>query len=194
LRRGILSQFFINRAECINCNCSDIDYKMRYYMSFKGTRRLAGGFKNSIYNPNRFIIRENILLGLLTEILEKFRSRFLNTESRETFISFDSDREFFSQNRLQSSLIDIDKNGNIIAVPKSILFFSGIFSILYFIRTGVTNFLINYKDMCEDYNIKERKRVRRYSRYYVKYIVIIMRGLASFIEFDWEELKKEIIK
>jgi hypothetical protein len=38
--------------------------------------------------------------------------------------------------------------------------------------------------MYKDYNIKKKKRVRRYSRYYIKYIVIIIRGLASFIEPD----------
>jgi hypothetical protein len=38
--------------------------------------------------------------------------------------------------------------------------------------------------MCEDYNIKKRERVRRYSRYYIKYIAIAVKGLASFIELD----------
>jgi hypothetical protein len=64
-------------------------------MPFKSTRRLAGGFKNSTYNPNKPITRENTLLGLLTETPEKSKNRFLNTESRETFISFDSDRKSF---------------------------------------------------------------------------------------------------
>jgi hypothetical protein len=68
------------------------------------------------------------------------------------------------------------------AALKSILFFPGIFSIFHFIKTGITNFLTNYKDMCEDYNIKEKKRVRRYSRYYIKYIIIIVRGFISFLE------------
>jgi hypothetical protein len=36
--------------------------------------------------------------------------------------------------------------------------------------------------MCEDYNIKEKERVRLYSRYYVEYIIIIVRGLVSFLE------------
>jgi hypothetical protein len=70
------------------------------------------------------------------------------------------------------------------AVSKLILPFSGILNISHFIKTGITNFLINYKDMCKDYNIKKRKRIRRYSRYCIKYIIIIMRGLASFIEPD----------
>jgi hypothetical protein len=70
------------------------------------------------------------------------------------------------------------------AVPKPILSFSGIFSTPHFTRTDITNFLINYKDMCEDYNIKKRKRVRRCPQYYAEYIVIIIRGLASFIEPD----------
>jgi hypothetical protein len=91
LRRGVLSQFFINRAECIDCDCYDINYKVRYYMPFKGTRRLAGSSKNSTYNPNRPIIRENILLGLFTEIPEKFRNRFLNIEPREILIPSDND-------------------------------------------------------------------------------------------------------
>jgi hypothetical protein len=69
------------------------------------------------------------------------------------------------------------------AVPKPILSFPNIFSILYFTGTGITNFLINYRDMCENYNIK-KKRIRRYSRYYAKYIIIIIKGLASFIEPD----------
>jgi hypothetical protein len=38
--------------------------------------------------------------------------------------------------------------------------------------------------MCENYNIKKKERVRRYSRYYIKYIAIIIKGLASFIESD----------
>jgi hypothetical protein len=70
------------------------------------------------------------------------------------------------------------------AVPKPILLFPGILSIPYFIKTGITNFLINYKNMYEDYNIKKRKRVRRYSRYCAKYITITIKRLASFIEPD----------
>jgi hypothetical protein len=65
-------------------------------MPFKGTRRLAGSSKNLIYNPNRLITRENILLGLLIETPEKSKNRFLNTKSREIFISSDSDRKSFS--------------------------------------------------------------------------------------------------
>jgi hypothetical protein len=38
--------------------------------------------------------------------------------------------------------------------------------------------------MCEDYNIKKKERVRRYSRYYVKHIIVTVRGLTSFIEPD----------
>jgi hypothetical protein len=64
-------------------------------MSFKGIKRFAGSSKNSIYNPNKPITRENILLGLLTKIFEKSKNRFSNTEFREIFISFDSDRESF---------------------------------------------------------------------------------------------------
>jgi hypothetical protein len=75
-------------------------------------------------------------------------------------------------------------------VPKSILSFPGIFDISHFTKTGVINFFINYRDMYEDYNIKEKKRVRRCSRYYVKYIVIIVRGLASFIETRLERIEK----
>jgi hypothetical protein len=48
--------------------------------------------------------------------------------------------------------------------------------------------------MCKNYNIKKRKRVRRYPRYYIKHIIIIIRELIFFIESDWEKLKKEIIK
>jgi hypothetical protein len=93
LRRGVLSQFFVNRTECIDCDCCDTDYKVRYYMPLKGTRRLAGGSKNSIYNPNRPITRENILLDLPTGIPEKSKNRSSNTEPRETPIPSDSDRE-----------------------------------------------------------------------------------------------------
>jgi hypothetical protein len=62
-------------------------------MPLKNIRRLAGNSKNSIYNLNRPITRENILLGLSIKIPEKSKSRFLNTESRETSISFDSDKK-----------------------------------------------------------------------------------------------------
>jgi hypothetical protein len=96
LRRGVLSQFFINRAEYIDCDYYNINYEVRYYIPFKDTRRLAGGFKNSTYNLNKLITRENISLGLSTKTLEKSKSRFLNTESREIPISSDSDRESFS--------------------------------------------------------------------------------------------------
>jgi hypothetical protein len=70
------------------------------------------------------------------------------------------------------------------AVPKFILSFPGILNIPHFTRTGIINFFINYENMYKDYNIKERERVRRYSQYCVKYIVIIIKGLASFIEPD----------
>jgi hypothetical protein len=42
------------------------------------------------------------------------------------------------------------------AVPKSILSFSDIFSTSHFTKIGIINFLINYKDMCENYNIKKK--------------------------------------
>jgi hypothetical protein len=156
LRRSVLSQFFIYRAEYIDYDYYNTDYKMRCYIPFKGTRKLADSFKNSTYNPNKPITRENIPLSLLTETPEKSKSRFLNTESREILIPSDSDRKSFSQNRLQSSPIDTGKNGNIMAVPKFILSFPGTLNTPYFIKTGVTNFLINYKDMCENYNIKKK--------------------------------------
>jgi hypothetical protein len=70
------------------------------------------------------------------------------------------------------------------AVPKLILPFPGIFKISHFTEINITNFLINYKDMCKNYNIKEKERVRRYSRYYIKHIIIIVKRLASFIEPD----------
>jgi hypothetical protein len=91
LRRNILSQFFINRAKCIDCNYYNINYKVRYYMPSKNTRKLAGNFKNSTYNPNKPIIRKNIPLDLLTEIPEKSKNRFLNTKSREILIPSDND-------------------------------------------------------------------------------------------------------
>jgi hypothetical protein len=65
-------------------------------MPFKGIRRLAGGFKILIFIFNRLIIRQNILLNLLTKISEKFGIRFLNTESREIFIFSDNNRKSFS--------------------------------------------------------------------------------------------------
>jgi hypothetical protein len=67
-------------------------------------------------------------------------------------------------------------------VPKFILSLPGTFNTSHFIGTGVTNFLINYRDMYKDYNIKKKKSIRRCPRYYIKYIIIIMRGLTSFIE------------
>jgi hypothetical protein len=60
-------------------------------MPLKSIRRLAGNSKNSIYNLNRLITRENILLSLFIEIPEKSKSRFLNTESREILILFNND-------------------------------------------------------------------------------------------------------
>jgi hypothetical protein len=70
------------------------------------------------------------------------------------------------------------------AVSKPILSFPNILSIPHFTETGVINFFINYRDMCKNYNIKKRERVRHYFRYYVKHIAIIVRGLAFFIEPD----------
>jgi hypothetical protein len=182
LRDNVSSQLFINRAKYIDYDYYNTDYKVRYYMPFRSTRKLAGSFKNSISTLNRLINRENILLGLPAEIPEQFKSRFSHTESREIPISSDSDRKSFSQNRLQSSFTNTGNNGSIIAAPKFILSFSGIFSISHFIKTGVTNFFINYKNMCEDYNIKKKKRIRRCPRYCAKYIFIIIRKLASFLE------------
>jgi hypothetical protein len=176
------SQFFVNRAKCIDYNYCNTDYIVRYYISLKGTRRLADNFKNSIFTLNRLINREKILLGLFAEIPEQSRSRFSHTEFREILISFDSDWESFSQDKSQFSPTDIGNNGSIIAVPKPILSLSSIFGIPHFIKIDVINFLINYGDMCEDYNIKEKKRVRRCSRYYIKYITVIIRELASFLE------------
>ena len=68
--------------------------------------------------------------------------------------------------------------------PKFILPFPNILSISHFIRTGVTNFLTNYGDMYKDYNIEKKERVYRYSRYCIEYIIIVVRGLASFFELD----------
>jgi hypothetical protein len=70
------------------------------------------------------------------------------------------------------------------AVPKLILFFRGIFSIPHFTEIDITNFLINYEDMYENYNIKKRERIRPYSRYCIEYIIIIVRELSSFFELN----------
>jgi hypothetical protein len=91
LRYGVSSQFFINRAEYINYDYYNTNYKVRYYISFKNIRRLADSSKNSISISNRLITRENISLGLPIKIPEKSRNRFLNTESREIPIFSDSD-------------------------------------------------------------------------------------------------------
>jgi hypothetical protein len=153
-------------------------------MPLKGTRKLANGFKNSTYNSNKPTTRKNTPLGLLTGIPEKSKNRFLNTESREIPIPSDSDRKSSSQNRLQSSPTDINKDGNIIIVPKPILLFSSTLNTFHFIKTDITNFLINYENMCEDYNIKKKERIRRYSRYCAKHIAITIKEFASFIEPD----------
>jgi hypothetical protein len=70
------------------------------------------------------------------------------------------------------------------AVPKPILSFSSTLNTPHFIKTGITNFLINYRNMYKDYNIEEKERVRRYPRYCAKYITITVKGFASFIEPD----------
>jgi hypothetical protein len=74
LRDNISSQFFINRAKCIDCNYYNINYKVRCYMLSKSIRRLADNFKNSISTPNRPINWENILLSLPAEILEQSKN------------------------------------------------------------------------------------------------------------------------
>jgi hypothetical protein len=66
--------------------------------------------------------------------------------------------------------------------PKPILSFPSILNISHFTETGITNFLINYGDMCENYNIKKKERIRRYPRYCAKHIIIIIKGLTSFLE------------
>jgi hypothetical protein len=157
---------------------------MRCYIFSKSTRRLAGSFKNLTYNSNKPITRKNISLGLPIKTPEKSKSRFLNTESRETLIPSDNDRKSSFQDKLQFSPTDTGKNGNIITVPKPILPFPGTLSTSHFTEIDIINFLINYKDMCKNYNIKKKKRIRRYSRYYTKHITIIIKGLTSFIEPD----------
>jgi hypothetical protein len=70
------------------------------------------------------------------------------------------------------------------AVSKSILSFPSIFSIPHFIKIDITNFFINYENICKNYNIKKKKRIRRCPRYYAKHIAIIIKKLTSFIEPD----------
>jgi hypothetical protein len=70
------------------------------------------------------------------------------------------------------------------AVPKPILPLPGILNTPHFIKIDVTNFLINYGDIYEDYNIKKKERIRRYFRYCAKHIIIIIKRLAAFIEPD----------
>jgi hypothetical protein len=68
------------------------------------------------------------------------------------------------------------------AAPKPILSFPGTLNTPHFIKINITNFLINYKDMYEDYNIKKKKRIRRCPRYYIKYITITIKRLIFFLE------------
>jgi hypothetical protein len=42
------------------------------------------------------------------------------------------------------------------AVPKFILIFPDIFNTSHFTKTGIINFLTNYRDICENYNIKKK--------------------------------------
>jgi hypothetical protein len=161
----------------------------------KGTRRLAGGSKNSTSTPNRLTNRENTSLNLPAETPEQSRSRSSHTEPRETPIPSDTDRESSSsQDRSQSNPTDTGNSGNIMAAPKPILPLPGTLGTPHFTGTGVTSFLTNYGDMCEDYNVEERERVRRCPRYCAEHIAVAVRGLAAFIEPNWERLKKEMAK
>jgi hypothetical protein len=42
--------------------------------------------------------------------------------------------------------------------------------------------------------LKKKKRIRRYFRYCIEHIIIIIKKLTAFIEPDWKKLKKEIAK
>jgi hypothetical protein len=65
---------------------------------------------------------------------------------------------------------------------------------LYFRKAGYTNFLIYYEDMCEDYNVTERKQIRRLSRYCAEHINISIKGLKAYEKRDWKRLKKAMLK
>jgi hypothetical protein len=75
-----------------------------------------------------------------------------------------------------------------------ILLLPGIPGIPYFRGAGCTNFLIYYEDMCEDYNVTERKQVRRFFCYCAEYISISIKGLKVYEDRDWKGLKKVMLK
>jgi hypothetical protein len=117
------------------------------------------GFLSSIHNldryrPSRDQRTEN---ALKISLRDKSQSSFSDFRSN-TPISSDTSRERFSV------------ISNLTVIPH-ILPLPSIPGTPYFRGAGCTNFLIYYENICEDYNVTERKQVRRLS--------VIMRNISA---------------
>jgi hypothetical protein len=140
------------------------------------------GLLNSIHNSNRYKPSRDQRTENAPEIS-------LRDKSQSSFSDFQSNTLTFSDtSRERSSIMS-----NLTVIPH-ILPLPDTPGTPYFRRTGYTNFLIYYENMCEDYNITEKKQVRRLSRYCAEHINISIKGLKTYEDRNWKRLKKAILK
>ena len=70
----------------------------------------------------------------------------------------------------------------------------GIFGILYFEGANISEFIECFEDMCDDYQVRDKNKIKRVPRYYTQIINQFVKEIKKYQNKDWDKLKKELKK
>ena len=71
---------------------------------------------------------------------------------------------------------------------------SGISGILYFEGINISEFIERFEDICDNYQVRDKIKIKRVPRYYTQVIGQFVKGMKEYQDQDWDKLKKELKK
>ncbi len=66
--------------------------------------------------------------------------------------------------------------------------------ILYFEEVNISEFIERFEDMCDDYQVRDKNKIKRVPRYYTQVISQFVKEIKKYQDEDWSKLKKELKK
>src|SRR6266536_3586413 len=66
--------------------------------------------------------------------------------------------------------------------------------ILYFEGANISDFIERFEDICDDYQVRDKNKIKRVPRYYTQVISQFVKGIKKYQDEDWGKLKKELKK
>ena len=66
--------------------------------------------------------------------------------------------------------------------------------ILYFEEVNISEFIERFEDMCDDYQVRDKNKIKRVPRYCTQVIGQFVKKIKEYQDEDWGKLKKELKK